>query len=1147
MHVLDDRQLELAREARTLEAEAKVARQLEAAQRRENARSRNLGPGAGGDCSGPARIVPPLLEGATWPTERLAAFGVDNSPTADHVSLVLAVDVGLVLASGHCSVLRLVPKQLQELWKSAMELCVELAVRDSTRRQTAGVALLMLLPALTLRFTPGQRTRGGSWNAMGHRLKRFLEGDWQNLLEELWADDRAARDALLARTAPPPGETARIRSLVKRAAALIAEGELSRGMSALESESGTAPLTQDVLEELRALHPEPTRPVAVTELRDFAVPDAKRIVITAEEVLHQLRGAPHRSAGGPSRLSFDHLREPAAASHTLLLGLTKLIQRLLDGAVPARVAAMLADSRLIALFKTNGKVRPIAIGDTIRRLAARVLLARLAARAQHVLLPLQLGAGARGGAEAIIHLVRAYLAEHPELTLFIFDYTNAFNCASRAKALEAVMADEELCAAVPYLRLFYSEAANLWLSKEGDDGRPERILSQEGTQQGDVFGPLLFALATLALVRRICRAAAGRGGLGVFYADDGWALVDDASSPAFFRAVVKESKKECSLDVNPSKTVALKLSGRVHPRLRQLGLRCIDESTPAAERGTDALGAPLGTDEFTAATLDGMVVKVRASITKLTSLLKGQPAAAAMLLRRCVAPRFLHLLRCCHPRLTAGPARAFTEALRAGELELAAPGVDVALSRAAELKLSLPGREGGFGLGDAEALAPVAYVSSVIAARPLACKVWPGFSGAVPLDGIAAVADAVAAGSLPHARPDLTDYPLTSAPLLAAVDLLQPASAAVLATACREMLSAEAGDAPGDAEGGGDDAAQQTPPPATPHPRGVHPAAGLQHRLAAPLISAAAAELRDVELAADPEARAQHLAETGFCGVGAWGSALPGGATDLDEDTFRVNMAWTLRLPFASFDGLRCRCGRVLTAEGAVAHVLSCGSMLSLHTGIHHTLGRGFDTIGLEAPGAPRIVGLLRGGAPAVGSWVDDNGVSHLVMPDRIITGVAGDGMPVRNILDFVCPNPARRSTVAAGTTKLAAVVEEHKKKMDWYKRPGLGLRSTDRIVPIAVDLFGGVHPSVVALLKGWADGRGGADTVHSARILRNWQVRLAVALAHARAQFISDALDALIPGASARVRRSVYDPTSFLERASDSGVPGRRLRRGAW
>ena len=60
-------------------------------------------------------------------------------------------------------------------------------------------------------------------------------------------------------------------------------------------------------------------------------------------------------------------------------------------------------------------------------------------------------------------------------------------------------------------------------------------------------------------------------------------------------------------------------------------------------------------------------------------------------------------------------------------------------------------------------------------------------------------------------------------------------------------------------------------------------------------------------------------------------------------------------------------------------------------------------------------------------------------------------------------------------------------------------------------------------------------------------QVRLAVALAHARAQFIGDALDALIPGASARARRTAYDPTSFLERASDSGVPGRRLRRGAW
>ena len=96
------------------------------------------------------------------------------------------------------------------------------------------------------------------------------------------------------------------------------------------------------------------------------------------------------------------------------------------------------------------------------------------------------------------------------------------------------------------------------------------------------------------------------------------------------------------------------------------------------------------------------------------------------------------------------------------------------------------------------------------------------------------------------------------------------------------------------------------------------------------------------------------------------------------------------------------------------------------------------------------------------------------------------------------------------------------------------------------------MHPSVIRLLGGWAKrcaafiGGGGDSVVERAqRILRGWQIRLAVALAHSRALFVEDALRALTPGAAANNRPSVFDMEHpYSPRARRSGAPGRRVSR---
>ena len=60
--------------------------------------------------------------------------------------------------------------------------------------------------------------------------------------------------------------------------------------------------------------------------------------------------------------------------------------------------------------KKGGGVRPIAAGDTTRRLVAKVCCKQVQEQARTTLQPFQFGVGTPGGAEAIVHSVRTLSA-----------------------------------------------------------------------------------------------------------------------------------------------------------------------------------------------------------------------------------------------------------------------------------------------------------------------------------------------------------------------------------------------------------------------------------------------------------------------------------------------------------------------------------------------------------------------------------------------------------------------------------------------------------------------------------------------------------------------------------------------------------------
>ena len=111
------------------------------------------------------------------------------------------------------------------------------------------------------------------------------------------------------------------------------------------------------------------------------------------------------------------------------------------GRLPPACLAALAGARLIPLGKKGGGVRPIAVGETLRRLAGKLLIARYQPEAAGRLTPEQVGVGVPRGAESLVHRVRMWLQQAaPDHVLLQLDFRNTFNSVKRKVLLQAIRA-----------------------------------------------------------------------------------------------------------------------------------------------------------------------------------------------------------------------------------------------------------------------------------------------------------------------------------------------------------------------------------------------------------------------------------------------------------------------------------------------------------------------------------------------------------------------------------------------------------------------------------------------------------------------------------------------------------------------------------
>ena len=261
--------------------------------------------------------------------------------------------------------------------------------------------------------------------------------------------------------------------------------------------SGLAPNTDTTWQLLLSKHPSCPPPVAPL------IPSTPATIGPDFNMLAILHSFPKDTAAGPSGLRIQHLLDAATIPlpTSICSALRDVVNLLASGNVPSQVSTYLAGGSLTALNKVKPgcppDIRPIAVGETLRRLTGKCLCAVIKDKASELFHPLQFGVACTAGSEKIIHGLRKCIEDHwddEDFVVLKVDMRNAFNLVSRQAILdECASLFPEL---LPWVLWCYGTHSALWHPMG-------RVSSESGVQQGDPLGPLLFALVLQKIISAV--------------------------------------------------------------------------------------------------------------------------------------------------------------------------------------------------------------------------------------------------------------------------------------------------------------------------------------------------------------------------------------------------------------------------------------------------------------------------------------------------------------------------------------------------------------------------------------------------------------------------------------------------------------------
>ncbi|KAL0205901.1 hypothetical protein P9112_001208 [Eukaryota sp. TZLM1-RC] len=143
---------------------------------------------------------------------------------------------------------------------------------------------------------------------------------------------------------------------------------------------------------------------------------------------------------------------------------------------------------------TNGKIRPIAIGEAIYRLMSSVIFNRVSTKAKEYFSPFQYGIKTIDGPSVAALTSDLFFNCHENSCIFNLDFKNAFNSVKRDSIWKEIKSN------FPELETFfigfYGNSSDLIFNSFNLD-------SLSGVKQGDPLGPFFFCLAIHPILKKL--------------------------------------------------------------------------------------------------------------------------------------------------------------------------------------------------------------------------------------------------------------------------------------------------------------------------------------------------------------------------------------------------------------------------------------------------------------------------------------------------------------------------------------------------------------------------------------------------------------------------------------------------------------------
>ena len=303
--------------------------------------------------------------------------------------------------------------------------------------------------------------------------------------------------------------------------------------------------------------------------------------------------------------------------------------------------------------------------------------------------------------EAAVHTARRFVGSMEADTVMAkLDFANAFNTLRRDSMLEMIRLN------IPSIYNFckLSYGSDSWLNFRGT-----KLLSQEGCQQGDPLGPLLFSLTIQPIVMSL------RSDLVLGYLDD-LTLGGEKQIVADDIIQIESLGRDVGLTFNRSKCELIQANSPLPGCDRDLDYQGAFKSFKTLKPiDAELLGAPLSCGSHMDAVLGKKVSELSRATDRLARI---QAHDSLVILQHATgAPNLMYMLRA-SPCSDNPALKEFNNILRLSLTRIS----NCALSDQAWLHATLPVANGGLGIRSVFRLAPSAFLASAAATSELQSK-----------------------------------------------------------------------------------------------------------------------------------------------------------------------------------------------------------------------------------------------------------------------------------------------------------------------------------------------------------------------------------------------------------------------------------------